>query len=86
MNQIFDYITEDELTDDLKLIAEVCGMDSVRKLLQHLAGLSFYVPKVSRLDKFINRYLKENKGKSVKNLALELGVSDQFLRNKGHKL
>ena len=82
MKDVFDFINEDELTDDLRLLADVCGIDSVRKILKSLAGFSFYVPRISRLEKFIERYVCENETRSTKELALELGVSDQFLKNK----
>jgi len=85
MKDIYDYIKEDELTDDLKLLSDVCGIDSVRKILKSLAGFSFYVPRISRFDKFIESYLNENELRSRKELALELGVSDQFLKNKKKK-
>lgn len=82
MKAIFDYITEDELTEDLRMLADVCGIDCVRKILENLSGMSFYIPKVSRFERFIDRYIAENNAKSIKALALELGVSDQYLRNK----
>jgi hypothetical protein len=80
MQDIFDLIREDELTDDLLLISRSCGVDVVRKLLKYMSGLAFYIPKMSRMDKFVNRYFRENSNKSIKQIANELGVSEQYLR------
>lgn len=82
MNEVFDYISQEELTEDLQMLADVCGMDTVRLMLRNFSGLSFYVPRISRLDGFIDRYMKDNKEKSLKTIALELGVSSQFLKNR----
>jgi len=39
-----------------------------------------YVPKLSRIDPFMKKYLLENNDKSIKQLALELKVSEQHLK------
>ena len=82
MINVYDFIAADDLTEDLIMLADVCGMDVVRQMMQNFAGLSFYVPRVSRLDGFIDRYMQNNQDKSLKAIALELGVSSQFLKNK----
>lgn len=82
MNKILDYLTENDLTEDLQLIASVCGMDCVRKLMENLSGTSFYVPRISKLHKFIERYVGENNDKSLVELARTMGVSCNFLKKK----
>ena len=79
MKDIFEKIQEDELTDDLKLIAKVVGIDAIRSLLRNLQGAYLYIPKVSRLEKFVIRYLNENNHKTIKEIAVDLGVSSQYL-------
>lgn len=81
MNSIFSEIIYEDLNDDLKLIADSCGMDTVRKLLQYCNGLSIYIPKVSRIHSFIARYIDNNSHKPLSALARELDVSQNFLRN-----
>jgi len=78
---IYEQIRRDELTNDLDMIAEVIGIDNVYKLLGELQGISFYIPKITRLDKFIARYMSENKDKSSKQIAKELRVSEIFINN-----
>jgi len=81
MIDIYNYINEDDLSNDLRLIADVCGLEAVQKMLKHLAGLSFYIPKITRLEKFVIRYVSLFPKKSIKQIAKELRVSDKYLSN-----
>ena len=73
-------INFDELTDDLQFVAEKCGIDIVFDLLKNLQGTNIYIPKVSRLKDYNIRYIETNKDKSIKQLADELGVSENHIR------
>jgi len=74
------YLIEyEDLTPDLQLLADVIGMDTTRIILRELAGVYLYIPNISRLERFVLRYLKSNIEKPVKKTANELGVSAQFL-------
>ena len=80
MKDQYDEIEYEDLTDDLMIMAEHCGIDAVRQLLRELPGMSFYIPRISRLDKFISRFAKENRDKSRKEIAKKLRVTEQFLK------
>lgn len=80
MNDIFSIIQEEDLTPDLQMLSETCGLDVVRNILRNFGGLNFYIPKISRLDTFIERYIRENKNKTLKQLAKELNLSERYLR------
>lgn len=77
---IYSKIEIEDLTEDLKLIANACGMETVRMLLRSCAGLSIYIPKIARLERFVLRYIKENSNKNFKVIASELGVTEQFIK------
>jgi hypothetical protein len=77
---IFNLVNEDDLTPDLIIMADICGLESVRQMLRQFPGMGFYIPKLSRLDGFVNRYIKENTDKPVKILAKDLKVSEQYLK------
>ncbi len=79
MKDIYEKIEIQDLTDDLELIASVVGIDVLRNLLRNLQGAYIYIPKISRLEKFVVRYLNQNNHKSLKQIAVELGVSTQYL-------
>ena len=81
MQNLFDLLTESDLTTDLKMLMDVCGLEIVKKLLYNCNGTSFYIPKVSHLDSFVIKYLGEHKDKPIKKIAVELGVSEPFLKN-----
>jgi hypothetical protein len=80
MNDVFDIIEETELTPDLQIMADLCGIDLVRKLLRTLPGMSFYIPKITRLDGFVRRFITLNHDKSRKQIAKALNVSENYLK------
>ncbi len=77
---IYKLIEECDLTPDLQLMAAVIGVENVIKLIKELQGSSFYIPKLTRLDNFIEKYLDKNRSKPVKLIARELGVTEMFLK------
>jgi len=79
---IYDKISREDLTEELLLISDICGIETVQLLLRHFSGMSFYIPKISRLDGFIIKYLEDNSAKSCKEIANELSVSEQYIRVK----
>jgi hypothetical protein len=80
MCRVINQIENEDLTPDLQLIAELIGLDNVRCLIDNLSGVNIYIPKISRLSNFIERYVKSNKERSVKQLARELTVSEQLVK------
>jgi hypothetical protein len=90
MSDFYDKINYDDLNPDIQMIADVCGIESARMIIRHLGGLQFYIPKVTGYERFVNRFMDENKGMKLKDIAKELGVSEQYLkilqkRNSGNK-
>lgn len=79
MKDIYEKIEPEDLTEDLGLIASVVGIEVIRDLLRNLQGAYLYIPKISRLEKFVVRYFNQNPDKSMKQIAVELGVSTQYL-------
>ena len=70
-----------DLTEDLQMIYDVCGEEVVIKLIENLGGLSFYVPKITRFDDLIYRFIRENKKETHKKLAARLGVTEQYVKS-----
>ncbi|MCL2039891.1 MAG: hypothetical protein FWG85_05625 [Bacteroidetes bacterium] len=73
-------ITFEELPFDLQFVADKCGIDTATELLKKLQGTNIYIPKMSHLTNYISRYIKHNRSKKNKELANELGVSENFIR------
>jgi len=86
MENVFDLLTESDLTPDLKILYNVCGLETVKKILQNLNGLNFYVPGISHLDTLVIKYMNNNPEKTIKQMALDLGVSEPYLKNLRKKL
>lgn len=70
---IFAQITKEDLTNELLIVANSCGIEVVRELLRNCAGVTIYVPKVSYLNKFISRYIRENLDKNLKSFHVNSG-------------
>jgi hypothetical protein len=77
---VYELIEEEDLTPDLQLMAAVIGFENVVKLIKELQGSSFYIPKLTRLDNFIVKYIEKNRQKPLKIVARELGVTEVFLK------
>jgi Mor family transcriptional regulator len=78
---LYSQISADDLYGDMKLVYDVCGIESVQKLLRALSGVQIYIPKISSFDNFILDFMRKNKNKSIKQIATELKVSEQHIRN-----
>jgi hypothetical protein len=81
MNDALELLTQDDLTPDLSMLAEVCGIDTIKLILKNFPAMSFYIPKIAHLEKFIKKYIMLYPEKNTKILAKELNVSEQFLKN-----
>ena len=77
---VYDLLTVSDLTEDLVMISEVIGIDNVKKLIKAFNGLSFYIPKIKRLDSFVRRYIRENRDKPVKEIAMDLNVTETHIK------
>jgi len=78
---LFQQLEKDDLSEDLKMLAEVCGMDVVITLMKSYAGLQFYIPRISSFKNVYKRTIrKESKAMSNKDLAAKLDVSEEYIR------
>lgn len=66
-------------SDDMRLVAEVCGLDVAVRLMQGMGGMSVYVPKNS-FALVVERYLRKQKSPDFKAVALAAGVSERSVR------
>jgi Mor family transcriptional regulator len=75
-------ITKDDMPNaDMKLVAEYCGTELALRLMEHLAGVTLYVPH-NRFLPLLEKYITKNhKRVDVKRLALVCGVTETFVYN-----
>ena len=81
MKDVFELLEVEDLTTDLQLLHDVCGMDVLKKLIRNLNGLNFYIPKVTHMESVVLKYAKEHSTKPLKIIAKELGISEPHLKN-----
>lgn len=80
---LLDLKPNDMPNNDLKLVAENCGVETAIKLLEHMPGISIYIPKPERTD-LVKKYIIKNFDGSTecaKRIALELGLSVNHIYN-----
>ena len=82
IDKVKEQITSEDMpTENMKIIAETCGIDIAIKILKNLGGLSLYIPS-SGISLIHNKYiLKRYDGTRdcANRLALELGVSINYV-------
>ena len=71
---------EDMPNEDMRLVAELCGLEVAVALLRNMSGISIYIPKPGANLRFIRRFVKRfYNGHNAKLLAVELDVSERFI-------
>lgn len=80
--QFIKFLRPDHLTPDMKLIAEICGMDVARKLIEELPGTRLHIPHSSRMLPAIKEYIlmRAKEGASARVIARELNFSVYYVR------
>ncbi len=81
MQDVYELIKREDLTEDLKMLQEVCGLEALKKILRGMAGISVYIPRITRLESLVLKYIKSNPEQSFKQIANDLSVSDAYIRN-----
>lgn len=78
---IKDIKPEDMPTENLRLIAESCGVEATIKLIEGIGGISVYIPSSAKTQIKTNYILKKYDGTRdcVNRLAIELGVSANYI-------
>ena len=87
-NRIVELVQPEDLTGDLKLICDTCGIDVVRSLLGNCAGVNIYIPSPKSMPDVLRRYVDERFGGrppqgdlEFKLLAVELDISMSSVRS-----
>jgi Mor family transcriptional regulator len=76
---LFEMFADDDLpNDDMRLIADLLGLEAAFLMILKLGGIQLIVPK-SGLKKLAKKYIKAKfDGSNVKSLAIKCGVSTTF--------
>ncbi|HDH51240.1 MAG TPA: hypothetical protein ENH31_00450 [Nitrospirae bacterium] len=72
---------EDMPNQDMRLVAEACGIEIAVKLLQELGGIGINIPKFG-FKKLVQQYVCDHyDGSNAKELALKLGITERHIYN-----
>lgn len=77
----YNLIEFNDLTDDLKLLAEVIGIENVRKLISRYSGIQLHIPRLTHLKGFCESYIEDNINVNNTVLAFRLDSSSEFVKN-----
>ena len=79
---IDDHILKSDLTDDLLLICELCGLEAAVSIGKNFAGCSLYIPSTA-FNRTKRRLCKELKrqGYPIKKIARLLDFSERTVRD-----
>ena len=81
MNEITKIVrVEDMPSDDMRLVAESCGLDVALRLMQGVGGMSIYVPK-NPFVILLERIIRQNEEINYKELAMATGMTERYVRN-----
>jgi len=84
--RLAELVELEDLTGDLRLIADNCGIDVARALLAGCSGVTLYIPSPSKMDEVMKRYIDKRLGRAprgeleIKTLAVELDLSTSSMR------
>lgn len=64
---------------DMRLVAELCGIDTALILMEHLGGVNIYVPKMIEKRIMATYVQRHYTGSNAKELAIRMGKSVRFV-------
>lgn len=72
-------VTPEDLTGDIGLVAEQCGLDVAVRLATHMGGTQLWLPKYA-FKRAAIRYVRAHyDGTNAKVLALAIGTTERFV-------
>lgn len=79
---MLEYLTKDDLPESIKGLADVIGIDSLKKLVKFASGSSLYIPNESSIIKPVrNKIMKKCFNGNYKELSRKFGISGVQVRN-----
>jgi Mor family transcriptional regulator len=80
--QTIDY---EDLPEELQNIADIAGMETVHKLVEHFGGVRIYIPRPESFAEAVKRYIIDNytivDGRSnIRDLSRQTGVTPEHVR------
>ena len=80
--ELFTFLKREDLSTDLQLIWDCAGEETVRSLLNNVAGIRVYIPMRTGMPSLMNRVIKEL-AKTQEAIAISqmLGVSVKYVND-----
>lgn len=84
---ICDYIDFEDLNDDMKLVAQTCGLHVAISLIKNCPGVYVYVPRPEHTKTLFEKYIRNqfpngvNTEMEIKRISIDTGKSVSFVRS-----
>lgn len=81
MDWLKDITIDDMPNEDMRMVAETCGLPVAVKLMKACGGTKLYVPRVGFKKLIDRKIVEEFRGCNVRKLSLKYGVSRTYVFN-----
>lgn len=81
IKKILEHLDYTDLTDDLKIIADECGMETVKIILETFDGTAIYIPTVNNIESLLLKYLRFRENENPRKLRKEIGRSIEYTQD-----
>lgn len=79
--ELLNELTEDDLPEHYRIVAETCGMDVAKTLIKELGGLQILIPNPRKMT-CVKRFVVKNKDRyTVQTMARGIGISERAIYN-----
>lgn len=81
MIEIAEYVTVENLSEDMRSVAEVVGVPKTVELVGYLGGTLIYFPKTLVRKEVFLKFMQEHPTMSVSEASKALGIANQTCYN-----
>ena len=78
--EAFKELEYNDLPEEYRIVAELCGMEIAVTLIKNLGGLCINIPTPRRMNGMIGRFAKNNPAISAKKIARALDCSERHVK------
>lgn len=78
--ELIEIIAVEDLPESFQIVAEICGLETAKKLIAELGGIRIDIPRAKNLRRTIARRLVNEPNLDIRRVAIELNVSVPFIK------
>lgn len=79
-NELISLLELEDLSPDMRLIADESGIETVKELFKTCDGLEIRIPRINYCKSLLVKYIESRKGVSIKKIAREVDRSPKEIQ------